>query len=84
MHDRQAAILRYILAFKREHAIAPTLREIAAGCGIPLTSAYHHVDMLAKANIISFMVDSNSQRLYRSLRVRGEKYELPTFEQLTA
>jgi repressor LexA len=51
--DRQAEILKYIIRYKEDHGMSPTIREIGDGNGITVKGASDHVQALIKKGYIS-------------------------------
>jgi DNA-binding MarR family transcriptional regulator len=51
--DRQAEILKYIIRYKEDHGMSPTIREIGDGTGITVKGASDHVQALIKKGYIS-------------------------------
>jgi SOS-response transcriptional repressor LexA len=52
MTDQQRKVLAFISAFRTEHDVSPTVREIAAGLGCTISTAQHHIERLVRDEIL--------------------------------
>ena len=73
LHPTAAAVLGYVVGFKREHAgDSPTVREIADALDIPSTSTVnHHLVMLERRGLIH-----RPAGLARSIVIPGARWVL--------
>lgn len=62
--DRQAEILNYIIRYKEDHGMSPTIREIGDGNGITVKGASDHVQALIRKGYLS-----SREKLSRSIVV---------------
>ncbi len=69
--ETREKILEFIGSFRESHGYAPTVREIAAACGVASTSVVqYHLVNLEKAGLIAKEKDR-----FRSIRLTGETRE---------
>ncbi len=72
-YETRKKILRFIKEFRYDKGYAPTIREIARGCGVKSTSVVeYHLNHLEQAGLIA-----RDRERFRSLRVTGETGERP-------
>ena len=62
--DRQIEILQFIIKYKEEQGMSPTIREIGDGTGITVKGASDHVQALIRKGYLS-----SREKLSRSLIV---------------
>lgn len=65
--NRAAEIVRFIREFKATHGYAPTVREISAGCDIPLCMVHYWLRALARRGQVTWQWGKQ-----RTLRVIDE------------
>lgn len=46
------AICEFIVSFRAEHGISPTVREIADGVGRNISTTHHHLETLIEAGLL--------------------------------
>jgi SOS-response transcriptional repressor LexA len=49
---QQQKVVDYIAAFRTEHDVSPTVREIANHLGVQISTAQHHIERLVRDEIL--------------------------------
>lgn len=62
--QRRAEILEFVVDYWAENGIAPTIREVASGVGLHVSSAHHHILALERVGLLV-----STPGTMRSLRV---------------